>query len=102
MDTILRELYHGKNYHSNRIFAKSQEREDFRQLLDSKAKIVQQLEDTLDESTLMQFHTYYNMNEKCADIEREELFTYAFRLGARMMAEILSPCTHTSKKESEQ
>lgn len=100
MDTVLKELYHGKNYHTNRIFAQSQERTDFRQLLDSKAQMVQQLEEVLDETALMQFHTYYNMNEKCASIEREELFTYAFRLGARMMAEILSPCEAVSNKES--
>ncbi|MEZ3496564.1 MAG: hypothetical protein K1V97_03235 [Lachnospiraceae bacterium] len=91
MDTVMEELYHGKNHHTNRVYNISRERKDFVQMLETRMQIVKNFEENFDENTLMQFRTFCEVDEKCDSIEREEMFTYAFRLGARMMLEILSP-----------
>lgn len=84
MSAILKQLYYGKVSHADLSFAKALE---LKQLLDTQAQIVEQLETVLNEQQIMQFHTYCNMQEKSTEIEREELFIYAFRLGAKVTAE---------------
>lgn len=91
MDTVLEELYYGTNCHTNRAYAKARKRKDFERFAENRMQMMEQLEAALDEAVLMQFHTFCEMNEKCDSIEREELFAYAFRLGAKLMMDVFKP-----------
>lgn len=101
MSAILEQLYYGKVSNADAAFSKALERKDFKQLLDSQAQLAEQLEAVLTKQQIIQFHTYCKLQEESAKIEHEEVFAYAFQLGAKVMAEILSPQEHSQPEEAE-
>lgn len=91
MISVLEELYCGNIHPADRALANSKKAEDFRELQHTGTQLMEQLEAVLNEQQLMQFHTYCNMQGELTCREQEELFVYAFRLGAKMMIEVLLP-----------
>lgn len=91
MVSVLEELYRGNILPADRDFSSTEKAEAFKTLLRAQTQLTEQLEATLNEQQTMQFHTYCNMQGELDCREQEELFLYAFRLGARLMTEILLP-----------
>ncbi len=91
MPSVLEELYYGNIHPADRALANTKKAKDFRQLHHAQVQLEEQLESVLSEQELTQFRTYCNMQGELNCREHEELFLYAFRLGAKMMIEILLP-----------
>lgn len=91
MLSVLEELYRGNIVPTDRAFASTEKAKEFKNLLHAQTQLAEQLEAALDEQQTIQFHTYCNMQGELDCREQEELFLYAFRLGAKLMTEILLP-----------
>lgn len=91
MSSILKELYNGNLCPADHTFPKGGNAKKYKMLTDSQVEIGEQLENFMDAQARKQFDTYRDMQIEINIIEQEELFLYAFRLGAQMMLELLNP-----------
>ena len=91
MFSVLEELYCGNITPADRAFAPTKKAEEFKKLHRAQTQIEIYLESVLSEQALTQFHTYCNMQGELNCREQEETFIYAFRLGAKLMTEVLLP-----------
>lgn len=91
MSSILKDLYDGNLCPAGRDYTRSKSAKDYKTLLSSQVELGEQLEDRLDVQARDMFNTYCKMQVELNILEEEDLFLYAFRLGARMLLEILSP-----------
>lgn len=91
MPSVLEELYCGNICPVDRAPANTKKAKDFRHLQHVQVQIEEQLKSVLNEQERIQFHTYCNIQGELNCREQEDLFVYAFRLGAKMMMDILLP-----------
>lgn len=99
MVSVLEELYRGNIAPADRAFARTEKAKKFKNLHRAQTQLGEQLEAVLDEQQIMQFHTYCNIQHELDCREQEELFLYAFRLGAKLMTEILLPRENSLTEE---
>lgn len=91
MISVLEELYYGNISPGDRVLANTEKANAFRKLQRTATPLEEQLITTLNEQQLKQFHTFCNIQDELTQMEQEDLFVYAFRLGAKLMAEVLLP-----------
>ena len=92
MFSVLEELYYGNLNPCERTMADTEKENAFRELQHKLTFIEKQLETDLSAEQLIQFHTFCNIQSELTRMEQESLFISAFRLGARLMMEVLFPC----------
>lgn len=98
MSSILKELYDGNICPADHTVAQGENAKKYKMLIGSQIEIGTQLEKSLDEQERKQFDAYRDMQIDLNILEQEELFLYAFRLGARMMLELTSPYDDAPKE----
>ena len=91
MLSVLEELYYGNISPGDRVLAHTEKANAFRKLQRAATPLEEQLIATLNEQQLKQFRTFCDIQGELTQMEQEDLFINAFRLGAKMMAEILLP-----------
>ena len=91
MLSVLEELYYGNISPGERALAHTEKANAFRKLQRAATPLEEYLETVLDEQQLKQFHAFCNIQDELTQMEQEDLFVEAFRLGAKMMVEILLP-----------
>ena len=91
MFSVLEELYYGNLNPCERTMADTEKENAFRKLQHRLTPVEKQLETDLSEQQLMQFHAFCNIQSELTRMEQESLFISAFRLGARLMTEVLLP-----------
>ncbi len=96
MFSVLKELYYGNLNPCERTMADTEKENAFRELQHKLTLIEKQLETDLSAEQLIQFHTFCNIQSELTRMEQESLFISAFRLGARLMSEVLLPCKNNS------
>ncbi len=96
MFSVLKELYYGNLNPCERTMADTEKENAFRELQHKLTPIEKQLETDLSAEQLIQFHTFCNIQSELTRMEQESLFISAFRLGARLMSEVLLPCKNNS------
>ncbi len=98
MFSVLEELYYGNINPCERTMADPEKENAFRELQHRLTSVEKQLETDLSAEQLIQFHTFCNIQSELTRMEQESLFISAFRLGARLMTEVLLPCKNNSPK----
>lgn len=93
MPSILKDFYNGKLCPSERNLAHGQKAKSYMKLLEKQDAIVKRLEDSLDVQNSDAFKAYCELQMQLDAIEQEDLFLYAFRLGARLEHELFTPRT---------
>lgn len=91
MISVLEELYYGNISLGDRVLAHTEKANAFRNLQHTATPLEEQLISTLNEQQLKQFRTFCDIQGELTQMEQEDLFIHAFRLGAKMMVEILLP-----------
>lgn len=99
MTSVLKDLYDGKLCPAERTFARGAHVEAYKKLFFKQTEIGEQLEKQFDTQAQKMFGTYRELQINLNIMEEEELFFYAFRLGARMLLEILSPCDGAGQED---
>ncbi len=86
MDKILQDLYEGRIYPSEQYGPTS---EYYKKTREEYQKHYDDFKSKLDDTLVKEFENI--LREKCdvIDIELSEMFTYGFKIGAKMMIEIL-------------
>mgnify|MGYP006865367853 CR=1 FL=1 len=91
MISVLEDLYYGNVNPCERTLADTEKANTFRELQHALTPIEKQLTSALSEQQLMLFHTFCNMQSELVGMEQESIFISAFRLGAKLMTEVLLP-----------
>ncbi len=91
MSSILKDFYNGDLCPADRRLAHGEEAESYLRLLDMQETAAKRLESSLDEQELKNFRAYCELQMQINTIEQEDMFLYAFRLGAHLEQELLLP-----------
>lgn len=89
--SVLHSLYYGNLNPADRPYAPNSTSADFRNLLKQQAEVGDCLNTYTDAQVQKWFFSYCELQAKISAAEQEELFAYAFRLGARMYRETFAP-----------
>lgn len=99
MKSVLKEFYRGNFVPCNREFENSGTAKMYRELLQKQETVYKRLEASLDTQQVKDFQAYCALQAQMEVEEQEELFLYAFRLGARWERELFSRRTDGIVKE---
>ncbi|MDO4153317.1 MAG: hypothetical protein Q4E21_00540 [Clostridia bacterium] len=88
--SVLKDFYYGNICPIDRSYACSAEKKAYTNLLNQQERIRTQLCSDLDKKQLQDFQTYCSLQTELNLAEQEDLFLYAFRLGARWERELFS------------
>lgn len=88
--TVLENLFYGNIIPANRGFAKGEKGRAYQALLCKQTEIMETLDKHLDEQGKNLLEAYYDIQGQAEGIDQKENFLYAFRLGARLMMELLN------------
>ncbi|MGN0562150.1 MAG: DUF6809 family protein [Candidatus Fimenecus sp.] len=91
MSAILKNLFYGNLVPADRAYASTNAAKALRQDVQKQNDIAEQLVRCADERVRDLFETYCELQAQISSAEQEELFMYAFRLGAQWCAEVFSP-----------
>ncbi|MDO4154739.1 MAG: hypothetical protein Q4E21_07815 [Clostridia bacterium] len=99
MSGILKNLYYGNLAPADRAYAPTNAAKALRQDVQKQNDIAEQLAQCADERVRALFETYCELQAKISSAEQEDLFIYAFRLGAQWCGEVFLPRTDTCTQE---
>ncbi len=91
MESVLKNLYRGGLCPSTRDLAHSDTAHAYSKLQKSQQELTAQFEHALSGKDLDTFKAFCEIQMQIEVEEQEDLFLYAFRLGARFAQEIFSP-----------
>ncbi|MGN0520270.1 MAG: DUF6809 family protein [Candidatus Fimenecus sp.] len=99
MSSVLKNLFYGNLVPADRAYASTDTAKQLRKTVQKQNDIATQLERCIDTNARDLFRAYCDLQAAIGNIEQEELFIYAFRLGAQWCAEVFSPRTDACTQE---
>lgn len=88
MASVLKNLFYGNLSPVDRAYAPTPSAQVFQSKLEKQNEIAKQLESRVDAHSLALFQAYCEKQAEISLDEQEELFIYAFRLGAQWTREV--------------
>ncbi|MGN0562079.1 MAG: DUF6809 family protein [Candidatus Fimenecus sp.] len=93
MAAILKNFYNGNLCPIDRTFAHGKEAQKYKLLMKKQDELAAYIKNRLDEQGLEHFQAYCDLQIQLNIAEQEDMFVYAFRLGAHWYQEVFSPRT---------